>query len=440
MIGLSTTGGCALYSIVQMAFMASGFAYMIVWIVTRGKLRKRWSAILATLFGFTPYIATYSVAMWKDPAFSISLVIVTLLLMDFVLSNGKVATANKLWMPSFITFLLFMIFSRNNGLYIVALLDIAVLALWLLSKRERSEKKAPARLGLLSGVLSALLVLSLTVTGPIYHVVGVASSGKAESFGILLNQMARVAAYDQNMTASDREYMDEILPLELYPTTYHPCSVDFLKWNPNFNSSALEHDFFSHWLSMLIRNPLTYLEAWELETCGFWTVNQPVVNQHIGNISQGGVRNTVEQYRSEVTELGIFPKNKLGNDDLYSIFPQDEWSFPIGAIHWFLLYLTIYLFLFNKRRWLLSLVPSFGLFATLVLASPIWYWERYGAAEQFLIPFYALLFFALANANGKEEKPLRSRSIDNHLPQHLRYNVSSSKDETERYFRTNQQG
>ena len=43
---------------------------------------------------------------------------------------------------------------------------------------------------------------------------------------------------------------------------------------------------------------------------------------------------------------------------------------------------------------LLALAPSLGLIATLLLASPIWYWPRYGAAVQFLLPVY-LMFFLL---------------------------------------------
>lgn len=36
------------------------------------------------------------------------------------------------------------------------------------------------------------------------------------------------------------------------------------------------------------------------------------------------------------------------------------------------------------------------LIASLLVASPIWYWERYGAAMQFLIPFFISMPFAMA--------------------------------------------
>ena len=42
----------------------------------------------------------------------------------------------------------------------------------------------------------------------------------------------------------------------------------------------------------------------------------------------------------------------------------------------------------GRGKWVLFLVPSLALVGTLVVASPIWYWPRYGAALQFLIPLY----------------------------------------------------
>lgn len=42
----------------------------------------------------------------------------------------------------------------------------------------------------------------------------------------------------------------------------------------------------------------------------------------------------------------------------------------------------------GRGKWVLFLVPSLALVGTLVVVSPIWYWPRYGAALQFLIPLY----------------------------------------------------
>ena len=87
-LGLSTTSGCALYSLFQTVIMALSYSILIQWIVQRLGARKVWAVALIALFGITPYIATYSIAMWKDPLFSAAIVVITVLLFDLVATKG----------------------------------------------------------------------------------------------------------------------------------------------------------------------------------------------------------------------------------------------------------------------------------------------------------------------------------------------------------------
>lgn len=57
----------------------------------------------------------------------------------------------------------------------------------------------------------------MTITGPVYKALNVTPSEKAESIGILLNQMARVAALDGDMTESDKEYLNSMSKHRLEP-------------------------------------------------------------------------------------------------------------------------------------------------------------------------------------------------------------------------------
>ena len=383
-MGLGNTAGCVLYCIAQMCFMGFCLGYMVIWVSRRCSVGGGWTIVLLSLFGLTPYVATYSIAMWKDPIFSASVVALAPLLMDFALSRGRVVRERKTWLPSFLFLVLVMTFARNNGAYIVvAMLGVFLAVALFFRKRHRSWDSSG--LGGVSAVLLGVLALHLVVTGPVYDAVGVEPSPKVEGYGIPLNQMARVAALDGDMTDSDREYLDALLPLELYETTYRPCCTDMLKWDEEFNEEPLEEGFFSHWASMLIRNPVLYFESWELQTFGFWAVNVPEVNSYASNISGGVPRNFYSQ--DQLTSLGINFDNKLGSDLFYRIFPWDEWSIPVSWVFWALLYIALCLILLGRSSWLLALLPSFGLMATLVVASPLWYWPRYGAAVQFLIPF-----------------------------------------------------
>lgn len=387
-LGIGNTGGCVIYCLAQMGFMAYVFSYVSRWIVVRCDLRLWWDLIIVLLFSLSPYVATSSIAMWKDPFFSAALVGLTPLLMDFVLSKGKVVKLSKAWIPCMVLLSLIVVFSRNNGIYIIACLTV-VLAAYLLIAHKRSRTVANA--GRVLASLCGVIVLFAVVTGPVYKTIGVVPSEKAESVGIMLNQIARVAALDGDMSENDRSYLASIVPYEQYKELYSPTCTDSLKWNASFNADALDDGFFSHWLSLFLQNPRVYFEAWELQTFGFWVVNEPHVYACM-NTSGGVIRNTNDNYRSDLDDVyQINAESKLGHDSLRALFPEDSRSIPIGIVFWTLLFLATTLALQRHATWLVALIPSLALIATLIVASPIWYWPRYGAAVQLLIPFYVAL-------------------------------------------------
>jgi len=85
---------------------------------------------------------------------------------------------------------------------------------------------------------ACVLLAAGIITGPVYTRLGL-DGEPVEGLGIFLNQMARVAAYDGDMSDADREYMDQLLPLEKYRDTYRPCVVDRLKWDGDFSQEYL---------------------------------------------------------------------------------------------------------------------------------------------------------------------------------------------------------
>ena len=251
-----------------------------------------------------------------------------------------------------------------------------------------------------AAVLVAVLILNSVVTGPVYRLFGVAPAPTVESVGVPLNQMARVAALDGSMSERDREYMDELLSSGDYREQYRPTCTDMLKWSGDFNSALIDNgEFWERWASMLMRNPITYFEAWELQTCGFWTVNVPQAVEYEDNIAGGMPRNFGTELQDN---WNIHPANLLGSDLAFDLFPYITWSVPVGVILWSVLYLAMCLVLLGARSFLVTLIPVLGLLGTLLIASPIWYWPRYGAAAQFLIPFYIFLLLAACGMFGSE--------------------------------------
>ena len=247
----------------------------------------------------------------------------------------------------------------------------------------------------------------MLLTGPVFNALGVTPAAKAEGIGIPLNQMGRVAATGGIISDGDERYLNELLPLELYETVYTPTCVDSVKWNPEFNEEALSDDFWRHWLSMGIKNPVTYLESWELQTVGYWSINQPQALSHNRNIAAGVPRNSQDPVSLEAWE--IYPQNKLGNDAVHSLLCTDQGFVPVGWLSWFALFAAIALFNCKKSAWFVSLVPTTAIIAALLVASPIWYWERYAVALQFLLPFYVVMLYCTGSVR-RRPVPIEQRA------------------------------
>lgn len=421
--GLSITYGLGFYSLCQMSFMALCFGYMADWLSVRTGFGSRFAWFMSVIAGISMNLGGYSIAMWKDPMFSAALMMLAPLLFDLCCLNRRVTTLR--WLFLFATMSAVVAFLRSNGAYIVGILAV-ILLLQSFSKIVRSFRYGPsnslrhargpktlprkgAQLLIVAGILFAILVAYGVVTGPIYSAWGVNPAPKVESLGVPLNQMARVAALDGSMSVSDRAFMDEMLDIEQYSATYRPTCIDMLKWDEGFHGESVgSSEFWTHWLSMFLRNPRTYFEAWELQTCGFWTVNIPAAVTNDGNIGGGMPNNFDTNLRDD---WGIEPKNLFGSDVAYELLPYNVWSVPIGVLFWLIVYLIVCLTIRGLLAPLLSLVPSVGLLLTLIIASPIWYWARYGAACQFLIPFYLFLFYLFSIRETRNDSGSRFAEI-----------------------------
>lgn len=389
-IGLSRTSGIALYTFLQMAFMAICLGYLAVWFLERLGIRIQFVWLMVAIFGISPYIATYSIALWKDPVFSCCICIICVILADAVLSGKGIVS--KLQNAALCILSLAAMLFRNNGVYIVLALILLLTAACIVSYlRKQSFRCVPILIP-----LCISLAAYLAISGPVYSTLHVAPTEKVESLGIPLNQMARVAALNGDMSESDRAYMDSLLPLDQYKDKYRPTCTDMLKWDPEFNSEPLSNNFWSHWISMMIRNPRVYFEAWEIQTCGYWTVNVPAAVQNTSNIYGGVPRNVNPEYN---IGYDITSNNLLKFDSIRNALPLSSYSISGGSVFWILIFACTILILIKKGQWILPVLPLLLLYGTLFIASPIWYWPRYILAAQLALPVVIVLLYRAVITN-----------------------------------------
>lgn len=391
------TFGCAIYTILQMLYLAFCFGYQVSWLKKKGVRTVLCGAVVA-FYSFVPFFAQNSIAMWKDPIFSATVMVWSLMLIDYVLSGGKTAQQHRTFMIKHIILLLLICFWRNNGRYIILLFEAVLLLYWIFN-RKRQVVLACKKMLFCTGC--CLLAVGI-VTGPVYQKLGIIEE-PVESLGIFLNQMGRAVAYGGDMSDADQEYMDGLLPLEKYPYIYAPCIVDRLKWDSDFSQDFLNHNltgFAKTYLSLFIKNPYCYAEAWMLNTYGYWALNHWELNKDGDNIYKGNLDdiNHWENY-------GIQPHSLVSSKyvDVEKIVRIADPMIALASLTWLIGFLV---FLIWKKRmwaWGIAAAPSIGLVLTLLIATPHAYWQRYGLAQYYLLPVYFLLICYLLRSADTEE-------------------------------------
>lgn len=389
------TLGCAIYSISQMLYISFCLGYMVCWLKNKG-VSSKICAIVTVYFACTPFFAQSSIAMWKDPVFSATIAVWTMLLVDFAFVVDIDKEVNKYFFIKHVIFMLIMCFIRNNGFYIALFFEFICIVVCVVRKdsKKRNFKN-------LLKSTTVVLILVYVITGPVYSKLNL-SGPTVESLGIFLNQMANVVANDGNMSDADKEYMDNLLPLEKYKETYRPCVVDLLKWDTDFNQAYLEEnkgEFIKTYFSMLVKNPVLYLQAWALNTYGYWAYNQWELNFSTGNIEAGNLWNQ-EHFQYYGIETHNYPYEE--QEDITSIIQTRGGIFSLANLTWFILFIVLLLVLNNRNTLWMAIAPSVGIIATLIVATPHAYWERYGLAEYYLLPVYILLLFYAAKEKEQE--------------------------------------
>ena len=167
------------------------------------------------------------------------------------------------------------------------------------------------------------------------------------------------------MTHAKRNFITTSGELE----NYRPCIVDTIKWDQEFNAAYLEENkltFIKVWGSVLTRNFGNYLNAYCLETFGFW---KPLVQNSYGY---------VDTYISN-NELSIVPTDMFAR--IFGISIQENLAAfrPMvgsGTLLWcFLICLYLCIMQF-KKSWLI-LVPAFANWLVILIATPVAFSLRY---------------------------------------------------------------
>ena len=378
------TNAIAVTTIIQMIYSAFGISYLINWLNNKG-INKKICTFITLLFGIVPFFAVQTIIMWRDTIFSISVMLWTLLLIDYCIYNKEIF--NIKFILKNILLIILIILSRNNGFFVI-LVTFLILIILKIFKAIKFNVKVLTLLCFL-GVFLYLGILS-----PIYKRYNL-KEAYSDSLGVPLQQMASVVVNKGNIDEKELEVLNKITPIYLYYDVYRPCIVDTLKWNSSFNDNYIKENkdlFFKTYLSLLVKNPVQYIKSWGLITYGYWAFNNWELNNVNNNILFGDI-NQLSHSNLNVKEKDLL-KNKF--IDLKKIFIIDDTFISLSIVNWFIFFICLVLIIKKNYKFLISLAPSLGVIFSLFIASPNAYWQRYEFAIYYLLPvFIYILIYGL---------------------------------------------
>ncbi len=393
----SVNVGCLLYTVSQMFLMAFTLSYVARWMY-RHSMHPAFCVFTIAWFAVTPFFAQNNIAMWKDPLFSAVLLLMALQLYDICLSQAALRARNVISL----LFLFFVLcFIRNNGAWLLLFtgMGFAVIAFCYRTCREKKRIYLP-----LTCIMILVAIASIVIQGPVFAYLRWSQS-YAETVPVPLNQMARIVYYNGTMSDENREFMNNLLPLEKYKDAYAPCCVDKYKWYNDgsvaFNANYLgthKKEFFRNYFTMIANNPGLAFESWQLQTAGFWA---PTHCAFFNSNMPCGNMNSLKE--TEKFGHGIWQRNLLENSfiDTRKLFSELDASFPLGAIFWLVLLTAIVALKKGDLPVLVAVLPVLSLDATMFLATPWYYWPRYGYALTLMLP--VVIFLLLQLSREKEE-------------------------------------
>jgi hypothetical protein len=371
----------ALYTIVQMIFMAFSAGYVVR---TLQKASAITPVIIITIlfYALMPYNITNAVTMLKDNYFAGFMTILAAALMRLALRDSKEKLSISEWITIVIPYIISSIMVcvlRGNGWYAFLLTIPFVLFIY----RKNFKVMIPVHI--------VILLIVLFIKYPLMDIYEIKQADYVESISIPVQQIARVIANGEQLNENEYEYISQIMDIEQVPLIYSPNVSDGIK--NLIRQTGLDYlvstksDFFKIWLSIGVKHPKAYFEAYVDQTVGFW---YPDIDSEIG-LADGIYENPLNLSWQPIFQGFIFIKIKEIILKLPSIIPLYGLLWSMGFIFWVILLLTALCLRSGSEKNAVILLPFILLTLTLCIATPVANEFRYSYPLFFAFP---ILFMA----------------------------------------------
>lgn len=383
------TRGMGLISIIQIIAMAGVFSYLIYWLYKRNA-KPIILIITMAFFMFFKLVPLYVMSNWKDSIFSAALLAYVISIMEIIYQDAKNLNKN-VEILKYIISMFFVAFLRNNGIYIIFGTTILILIVYRKQIKDNLKKFTIASL--------VSILVFYCIQGPIYKKIGV-STESSESLGIPLQQICYVISKDGKINDKQKEFINQICPIDVIKSNFSPYIVDSIKWNENFNEGFLsthKKEFLKVWFQILVQNPKYYVAEYLLNTLGYWDVNKITSNSYIQYLN----------WNNEQPFAGVTQRNFIEELTGKSIVPQLTNIKLISAALWAWLSLLSFVITIKNKRYknLLILIPALLNWGTLMIATPIAFTLRYVYILVLMVPL--TIFVPIMKNKEEAEKRMK---------------------------------
>ena len=379
----SKNGAFVFFTMFQICFMAFSVAYL-VWVISKYTKNLYLLIGLIAIYALLPYHNVMAICIWKDVMFAGTLLIFCTSL--FYLLKEGIKRDNTFSVILYLIAGFLMCLYRSNGWYAF----VVTFPFLLIAFRKQWKVMLPLHV--------ALLAIVLLVKGPIMDHYEVKQPDFVESISIPLQQVGRVIATGQELTAEQEELISKIIKTEYVSELYTEYISDNMKelvraYHPEY---LIEHklEYLKLWIELGLEYPDVYFDAYSAQTRGYYS---PSVTYNVAEVD-GIIDSETGLYREYFLRGHAIVKIREILIKLQDMIPMYGALWNMGSLFWgTLLFLGLAIsrknsFAINNKMDFFDLItvwmPNIAVIATLLIATPVAIEFRYAYNLAYCIPLY----------------------------------------------------